>query len=62
MNGTRANNSDVTLDGTSNSAVTGGSVTASYVPPVDAVGEFKVQTAPFDAKMGQSWAASSTSA
>ena len=54
MNGTRANTSDITLDGTSNSAGSGGSVTASYVPPVDAVGEFKVQTTPFDAKVGQS--------
>ncbi len=54
MNGTRANTSDITLDGTSNSAGSNGSVTASYVPPVNAVGEFKVQTTPFDAKVGQS--------
>jgi hypothetical protein len=60
MNGTRTGTSDVTIDGVANTAVTSRSgatnfntVTASYVPPGDAVAEFKVQTAMFDAKMGQ---------
>lgn len=60
MNGTRTGTNDVTIDGVANTAVTSRSgatnfntVTASYVPPGDAVAEFKVQTAMFDAKMGQ---------
>ncbi len=58
INGTRNGTNDVTLDGVANTAVTTrtgntNTVTASYVPPADAVSEFKVQTAAFDAKMGQ---------
>ena len=54
MSGTRANTSDVTLDGVANTATANpGQITASYVPPSDAVAEFKVQTASFDAKTGQ---------
>ncbi len=55
MNGTRANKNDVTMDGIPNSAFGGnGTVTAAYVPPSDAVAEFKVQTSGFDAKVGES--------
>ncbi len=54
MDGTRANTSDVTLDGVVNTALANpGQITASYVPPSDAIAEFKVQTASFDAKVGQ---------
>jgi hypothetical protein len=54
MDGARANTSDVTLDGVVNTALANpGQITASYVPPSDAVSEFKVQTASFDAKVGQ---------
>ena len=53
MDGTRANRSDVTLDGVpATSVANAGEVTASYVPPVDAIQEFKVQTAVFDASFG----------
>lgn len=58
MGGTKQNTSDITLDGVANTALAGqgtsnNSVTASYVPPSDAIAEFKVQTATFDAKIGQ---------
>jgi len=53
VDGTRANRSDITLDGVpATSVANAGEVTASYVPPVDAIQEFKVQTATFDASMG----------
>jgi hypothetical protein len=54
MDGTRANRSDVTIDGAVATATAGaGEVIASYVPPADIVAEFKVQTATFDASFGQ---------
>ncbi len=54
MDGTRANRSDVTLDGSVATATAGnGEVIASYVPPADIIAEFKVQTATFDASFGQ---------
>lgn len=58
MDGTKNNTSDITLDGVANTALassnsSNNSVTASYVPPTDAIAEFKVQTAAFDAKIGQ---------
>lgn len=53
MDGTRANRSDVTLDGASSTATANaGEVISSFVPPADIVGEFKVQTATFDASFG----------
>lgn len=53
MDGTRANRSDLTIDGTVSTATANpGEVIASYVPPQDLVAEFKVQTATFDASMG----------
>jgi hypothetical protein len=54
MDGTRANRSDVTLDGSVATATAGnGEVIASYVPPADVIQELKVQTATFDASFGQ---------
>ncbi|MBY0504753.1 MAG: carboxypeptidase-like regulatory domain-containing protein [Bryobacteraceae bacterium] len=54
MDGTRANRSDVTLDGSvATATANNGEVIASYVPPADIVAEFKVQTATFDASFGQ---------
>lgn len=55
MGGARGNRSEVSLDGVSNTATTAnGGVVSAYVPPADVVGEFKVQTAIFDASVGQS--------
>ena len=54
MDGTRANRSDVTIDGAvSTATANAGEVISSYVPPADIVAEFKVQTATFDASFGQ---------
>lgn len=54
FDGTRANRSDVTLDGVPSTATANaGEVIATYVPPTDIVSEFKVQTATFDAAFGQ---------
>lgn len=54
MDGTRANRSDITIDGAVSTATAGnGEVISSYVPPADIVQEFKVQTATFDAAFGQ---------
>jgi hypothetical protein len=53
MNGTRANRSDVTIDGIPSSATANaGEITASFVPPQGLVQEFKVETATFDASLG----------
>jgi hypothetical protein len=61
MAGTRNNTTDVTMDGVVNTAVSSGAngnntnqITAGYVPPADAVAEFRVQTSAFDSKIGQS--------
>jgi hypothetical protein len=55
MGGTRANRSEITMDGVPNSATANNNeVTAAFVPPADTVAEFKVQTATFDASVGQS--------
>jgi hypothetical protein len=54
MDGTRSNRSEVILDGVPNTS-TGDSrnqVIAAWVPPADTVAEFKVQTASFDATVG----------
>jgi len=54
MGGTRANRSDVTLDGAPSTATANaGEVISSYVPPADIISEFRVQTATFDASFGQ---------
>ena len=53
MDGTRANRSDLTIDGASStSTANAGEVISSFVPPQDLVQEFKVQTATFDASFG----------
>ena len=53
MDGTRANRSDLTIDGASSTATANaGEVISSFVPPQDIVQEFKVQTATFDAATG----------
>ena len=53
MDGTRGNRSDLTIDGVPSTATANASeVIASYVPPPDIVQEFKVQTATFDAALG----------
>jgi hypothetical protein len=53
VDGTRGNRSDLTIDGVPSTATANaGEVIASYVPPPDIVQEFKVQTATFDAAMG----------
>ena len=53
MNGVRSNRSDVTIDGLpSTSTANAGEITASFVPPQGLVQEFKVQTATFDASLG----------
>jgi hypothetical protein len=53
MNGTRANRSDLTIDGIPSTATANaGEVTATYVPPQGLVQEFRVQTATFDASLG----------
>lgn len=54
MDGARSLRSEITLDGVPNSAAGGSNqVLASYVPPADVVAEVKVQTAAFDASVGQ---------
>lgn len=53
IDGTRANRSDLTIDGASStSTANAGEVISSFVPPQDLVQEFKVQTATFDAAFG----------
>ncbi len=53
IDGTRANRSDITIDGVPSTATANaGEVIASFVPPQDLVQEFKVQTATFDASFG----------
>ena len=53
INGTRANRSDVMIDGVPSTATANANeVIAAYVPPTDIVAEFKVQTAVYDASFG----------
>jgi hypothetical protein len=53
INGTRANRSDITIDGVpSTSTANAQEVIASYVPPQDLIQEFKIQTATYDASFG----------
>jgi hypothetical protein len=52
INGTTQNRSDITIDGVPSTAKSGNNIISSYVPPADAVAEFKVQTATFDAQFG----------
>jgi len=53
MDGVRSNRSEVTLDGVPNTSTADArEVISAYVPPADVVAEFKVQTATFDASVG----------
>ncbi len=53
IDGTRSGRSDVTLDGAPATATANANqITASYVPLVDILSEFKVQMATFDAAVG----------
>ena len=52
INGGGAGNNVLQLDGVSNDAGNGNGVTG-YVPPVDAVQEFKIVTNPYDAQYGR---------
>src|SRR5262245_43131822 len=53
FNGTRANRSDLTIDGISSTATANANeVIATYVPPIEIIQEFKVQTATYDAQFG----------
>ena len=45
-------NNEFTLDGASNTQAQGTSGRVGFIPPQTAVGEFKVQTAPYDASVG----------
>lgn len=52
--GTRANRSDLTIDGAASTATANNNeVIATYPPPGDIIQEFKVQTTTFDASFGQ---------
>ena len=54
MGGSVSGTTDITLDGVSNTSKGGnGRVAAGYVPPVDAVGEIRIETNSFDARTGQ---------
>jgi hypothetical protein len=45
-------NNEFTLDGASNTQAESGSQRVGFIPPSNAIGEFKVQTASFDASVG----------
>jgi hypothetical protein len=51
INGGRASNNECLLDGAPNNAMAG-SNNIAYVPPVDSVEEFKIQTNSYDAQYG----------
>ncbi len=54
MDGSRANRSDITLDGAPSTATANPfEVIATYVPPGDVIQEIRVQTATFDSSFGQ---------
>jgi hypothetical protein len=53
VDGSRANRSDLTIDGAASTATANAfEVIATYVPPGDIIQEFKIQTATFDASFG----------
>jgi len=54
MDGARSGRNELSLDGVPNTSTGGNNeVISAYVPPADVVAEFKVQTAAFDASVGQ---------
>src|SRR5262249_48209012 len=56
MSGSVSGTTDITLDGVSNTSKGSGQgkVAAGYVPPVDSIGEVRIETSSFDARTGQS--------
>jgi hypothetical protein len=56
MSGSASGTTDFTLDGVSNTTKgsSQGKVAAGFVPPVDAIGEVRIETNSFDARTGQS--------
>jgi hypothetical protein len=56
MGGSASGTTDFTLEGGSNTTKgsSQGKVAAGYVPPVDAIGEVRIETNSFDARTGQS--------
>src|SRR5437016_1213298 len=56
MGGSASGTTDFTLDGVSNTTKGSGQgkVAAGYVPPIDAIGEVRIETNSFDARTGQS--------
>jgi hypothetical protein len=55
MSGSVSGTTDITLDGVSNTSKgSNGRVAAGSVPPIDAVGELRIETSSFDARTGQS--------
>ena len=54
MDGARSGRNEISMDGLPNTATANAlEVISSYTPPADIVAELKVQTAPFDASIGQ---------
>ncbi|HVJ09030.1 MAG TPA: carboxypeptidase regulatory-like domain-containing protein [Acidisarcina sp.] len=53
INGGGSGNNEMMLDGVSNESAVGGNSKIAYVPPVDAVQEFKIVTNPYDAQYGR---------
>jgi hypothetical protein len=54
VNGSSAKTTDFLLDGAPNNAVYNQENTVAYVPPIEAVQEFKVMTSTYDAQFGRS--------
>lgn len=54
VNGSSAKTTDFLLDGAPNNAVYNQENTIAYVPPIEAVQEFKVMTSTYDAQFGRS--------
>ncbi len=53
VNGGMTNNTEFIMDGAPNNAYSGGENRIAYVPPADAVEEFKVMTTAYDAQYGR---------
>ncbi|MDZ4798898.1 MAG: TonB-dependent receptor plug domain-containing protein [Bryobacteraceae bacterium] len=53
INGGRGSNNEFLMDGAPNNAIYNGANNIAYVPPVDAVEEFKVMTNTYDAQYGR---------
>jgi hypothetical protein len=53
INGSAARTTSFMVDGAPNDMISGNQALIAYVPPVDAVQEFKVNTGPYDAQYGR---------